>query len=152
MNDQVAVLPQIRAWLSKSVLASGVQLYFEHLIGCGYARSTVRVYVCCVAHFAYWLCNRRIHLAQIDEAVVRMFLNEHLPGCNCPGPVRRSRYELRTALNQLLIMLRATALVPPRAITVGSIDDELQRFRSYLDRDCGFASVTQYQRVLIVRP
>lgn len=117
MNAQVVVLRQTRAWLSKSVLASGVQPYFKHLIGRGYARSTVRVYVCCVAHFAYWLRNRRIRLDQIDEAVVRTFLDEHLPNCKCPDPVRRSRCELRAALNQLLIILRATAAVPPRALT-----------------------------------
>jgi site-specific recombinase XerD len=151
MNKQVAVLPQTRAWLNKSVLASGVQSYFEHLIERGYARSTVRVYLCCVAHFAYWLRSRRLRLTQIDEAVVRMFLNEHLPGCNCPYPVRRCRYELRAALNHLLIVLRATAAVPPRVITAGSLEDELQGFQSYLDKDCGFTSVTRYQRALIVR-
>lgn len=151
MNEQVAVLPQTRAWLNKSVLASGLQPYFEHLIGRGYARSTVRVYVCCVAHFAHWVGSRRLRLAQVDEVLVRVFLNEHLPDCKCPPPVRRCTYELRAALNQLLIVLRATAVVPPRVITVGSIEDELQGFQSYLDKDCGFTSATRYQRALIVR-
>jgi site-specific recombinase XerD len=151
MNEQVAVLRQTGAWLKKSVLRSAIQLYVEHLIGRGYARSTVRVYACCVGHFAYWLRNQRIRLDQIDETVIRRFLYKHLPSCKCPDPVRRTRYELRAALNQLLIMLRATALVPPRTVTVGSIEDELQRFQSYLDKDCGFTPVTRYQRVLIAR-
>jgi site-specific recombinase XerD len=151
MDKQAVVLPQTLAWLSKSVLEPAVQPYIEHLIARGYARSTAHVYVCCAAHFAYWISNRHLDLDQIDEATVRLFLDQHLPKCKCPEPVRRCRYELRAALKQFLAVLRSAHLILSRTILVGSIEDELQQFESHLDGNCGLASSTRGQRVRIVR-
>ena len=59
MEDQIAVFPQTRGWLSKSVLEPAVQPYIEHLIARRYARSTVHAYVYDIAHFAHWMSNRQ---------------------------------------------------------------------------------------------
>jgi site-specific recombinase XerD len=151
MNEQIAVLPQTRAWLSKSVFEPAVQPYIEHLIARGYAQSTVHIYVCCIAHFAYWTSNRHIDLDQIEEDTVRIFLDEHLPKCKCREPVRRCRHELRAALKKFLAVLRSAHLIPVPAIPGGSVEGELQQFESHLDGDCGLASSTRGQRVRIVR-
>ena len=106
MEDQIAVFPQTRGWLSKSVLEPVVQPYIEHLVARRYARSTVHAYVYDIAHFAHWMSNRHIDLDQFDETAIQMFIEQHLSRCNCPEPVRRQRCELRAALNQLLVVLR----------------------------------------------
>ncbi|MGB2625648.1 MAG: site-specific integrase [Candidatus Acidiferrum sp.] len=151
MEDQIAVFPQTRGWLSKSVLEPVVQPYIEHLVARRYARSTVHAYVYDIAHFAHWMSNRHIDLDQFDETAIQMFIEQHLSRCNCPEPVRRQRCELRAALNQLLVVLRAAHLISQRVFPTGSIEDELRQFDSHLDENCGLASNTRGQRIRIVR-
>ena len=40
---------------------------------------------------ARWARSRRLRLHRIDEASIAAFLDEHLPGCCCPGPTRHDR-------------------------------------------------------------
>jgi len=65
------------AWLTDSVLKSSYQAYLSYLIGRGNSSWTVCKYLCSVAHFAYCLQKRRFKLSQIDEALIRHFLDVH---------------------------------------------------------------------------
>jgi hypothetical protein len=89
---------------SKGVRKPAVQPYVEHLIARCYAQSTRPAYVICIAHFAYWISNRHIHLNLIRfyQASVQMFLDKHLPNCEYSGPVRRCRYERQALLRSFV--------------------------------------------------
>ena len=115
MDYDFALLQQTRAWLTDGVLNPSYQAYLTYLIGRGYSSWSVRKYLCCVAHFAHWLRKRRVKLSQIDEALIRYFLDEHLPQCDCPLRTPRCRNHVGSALKRLLVVLRQRADIPPSA-------------------------------------
>ena len=140
------------AWLTDSVLKSSYQAYLSYLIGRGYSLWSVRKYLCSVAHLAYWLRKRRVKLSQIDEALIRHFLDEHLPRCDCPLRTPRCRNHIRSALKHLLTVLRQRADIPPRPdFTPRLIREELKEFDAHLDQVCGLAPSTRTLRTRIVR-
>ena len=98
--------PVPAAWLRDSDLAPFVPTYVRRLVDRHYAASTVRNYVYGVAHFAHWACGHRVDLRHLADEVVRRFIDEHLPHCNCPSPVQRCRHQVRAALRQLLVVKR----------------------------------------------
>jgi len=91
MSQEIVVQAQPHMWLEDSILQRYVSRYAAHLRRGRYAPSTQRVYLCCVAHFAYWLPAEQCSLSTIGEAMVAPFPSEHLPVCSCLYPVRRLR-------------------------------------------------------------
>jgi hypothetical protein len=74
--------PHTRAWLKQSTVNSQVSEYCAYLEAHGYATSTQRAYLCCIAHFAYWMRRAQLGLKQLDEDAVARYLADHLPRCN----------------------------------------------------------------------
>lgn len=140
--------PQWTAWLADSPLASHVDALSHYLSERRYAPQTIDTYLGCVAHFAHWMRRRRLAVHRLDEGVFRRFLEEHLPSCDCPRPVRRTRNDLRAALGHLLVVLRSQATVAEPVRRVTPVDEELQRFDDYMDHVRGLAGST---RVLYLR-
>jgi len=103
------------------------------------------------AHFAHWLSAQRIFLSGINEEAVRTFLEDHLPGCDCAYPARRSVTENRTALRHLLKVLRASGAIGERPTSHDPTTLELALFDRYMDQVCGLAANTRRQRVCILR-
>ena len=52
----------------------------------GYAAETIRERVWGLEHFVAWLNRNKILLRDVDRQLVRSFLNDHLPNCDCPRP------------------------------------------------------------------
>ncbi|MER9127790.1 hypothetical protein NKH81_32940 [Mesorhizobium sp. M0959] len=98
MQKAIILQPQPRAWLEGSILRPYVSQHGEHLQRRRYAPNTQRAYLCCIAHFAYWLTQEGYDLEAIGQGAVMRFLSEHLPACACSDPVRRLRHELQAAL------------------------------------------------------
>jgi site-specific recombinase XerD len=140
-----------RAWLKQSTLDAHVSGYCAYLEAHGYAASTQRVYLGCVAHFAHWMRRERLGLKRLDEDAVARYLAEHLPRCDCAEPVRRLVHENRAALVHLLATLRASGAIAERRKPHGHIESELDRFDAYMRQAGGLASNTREQRVAIVR-
>src|SRR3546814_4774634 len=90
--------PGPRRWLANSVFASVEEEYVSYLRAGRYHPNTVRVYFACVAHFGKWATEEGLDIALIDEAAQRRFLDNHVPSCDCPSPVRKLRHELRVAI------------------------------------------------------
>src|SRR3546814_892323 len=88
--------PGPRRWLANSVFASVEEEYVSYLRAGRYHPNTVRVYFACVAHFGKWATEEGLDIALIDEAAQRRFLDNHVPSCDCPYPVRKLRHELRS--------------------------------------------------------
>ena len=150
MAEAIIVQPQPRAWLKQSVLQPYVGRYAEHLHRGRYSRSTMRVYLCCIAHFAHWLTTERVALSAVNETTSAQFIGNHLPRCACPYPVRRLVYEIRAAIAQLLEVLRADGVVPSGAEDGDHIGRELAQFDAYMRDVGGLATNTRVQRRRIV--
>jgi hypothetical protein len=150
MSQEIVVQAQPHMWLEDSILQPYVSRYGAHLRRRRYAPSTQRVYVCCVAHFAYWLTEEECSLSMVGEAMVARFLSEHLPVCSCVYPVRRLRHELRAALAQLLEVLRADGIGAQDPVSDTAVAQELARFDKHMRDVWGLADSTRRQRGRIV--
>jgi integrase len=151
MEVGLRLQPHTRAWLKQSALDAHVPGYCAYLEVHGYAASTQRVYLCCVAHFAHWMRGERLGMKRLDEDAVARYLAEHLPRCDCPEPVRRLVHENRAALVHLLATLRASGAIAERRKPHGHVESELDRFDAYMRQARGLASNTREQRVAIIR-
>jgi integrase/recombinase XerD len=145
----IILQPEPQAWLSSSIIAPYRDRYVARLREGRYAHNVIRVYLASVAHFARWLSKQDICLPSLSEAMLDRFLNEHLPICSCPQPVRRTRHELRTAIRHLLRMLEAEGTVLP-ADEQDDRSKELAAFDAYMRDVGGLAETTRRQRLRIV--
>lgn len=149
--DFVASLhPTPQAWLRDSALAPHIDAYGAYLRQGRYATNTTRGYLNCVAHFAHWITQTVLPVDRIDEEVVRQFLDEHLPNCNCDGPVARAYGDLRAALGHLAIVLRAQGAIPMIAEPTGPIADELRRYDEHMCHARGLTGGTRQDQLRIV--
>jgi site-specific recombinase XerD len=130
-------------WLHESHLAPYVDPFTHYLSERRYAPHTIETYLGCVAHFARWMsqCWQDVH--RIDEDMVRRFLEDHLPRCDCARPVRRNHSDLRAALSHLLVVLRAEAVIAERVAGATPVDEELRRFDEHMDHVRGLAPRTR---------
>ena len=141
--------PVPAAWLRDSDLAPFVSAYVRRLVDRGYAPSTVRMYVCAVAHFACWFRRCRVGVADLGDKIVQRFIDEHLPRCTCPTPVQRSPHQVRAALRQLLITLRDAGAI--HGDRNDPIEGELDRFDAHMQQARGLAKSTRIRRLSVVR-
>lgn len=89
----------------------------------------------------------RVSLRAVNELLVHRFVTEHLPTCNCASPCQRSVTGVRPALAHLLQVLRGEGRISgPQALLPQAIQDELERFDSYLSVVCGLAQATRTSR------
>ena len=116
-------------WLLESQLAPYVDPFTHYLSERRYASHTIGTYLGCVAHFGHWMSHCRLDIHRIDEGVVRRFLDDHLPQCDCAITVRRTRHDLRAALKHLLVVLRAEAVIAEHASGTTPADEELRPLR-----------------------
>jgi len=146
MSEEIIIQPQPRDWLEHSVLQGYVTAYSDHLHHGRYAPNTRRVYLCCVAHFAHWLTTELKPLSAVSDLTVRQFVSEHLPGCDCPYPVRRIPHDVKAALALLLDVLRAEGVIPIDASRQTHLARELADFDSHMRDVGGLALNTRRQR------
>ena len=130
-------------WLPESQLAPYVDAFTRHLTERRYASRTVGSYLACVAHFARWTIRCRLDIHGIDEDVVRRFLDDHLPRCNCAWPVRRTHHDLRAALGHLLIVLRSNSVIAEHLPGTTPVDEELRHFDDHMNHVRGLAPKTR---------
>ena len=141
-----------RHWFAGSPLESNADAYVQYLLDLGYAPGSIRSYVVSVAHFAHWLVARRYVLTDVDEALVKRFVDGHLPDCQCVLRLPRLRHYVRPALLHLLKMLRATRVIPAKISTdPPAISHDLREFERHMTEVRGLAPITRYTRVARVR-
>jgi site-specific recombinase XerD len=150
MDAIACIHPVPASWLRNSDLAPFMPAYWCDLIDQRYAANTVRVYLCGVAHFARWACHCHLAVADLADGDVQRFLDEHLPGCNCPQPVQRSRHPLRAALHHLQALLERAGVLHARQ--ADAVEDELRRFDAHMLHARGLAQATRTKRLRILRP
>ena len=153
MDAFPSIHPVPAAWLNDSALAPFVPDYWRCLIERRYADATARAYLCGVAHFARWMRRwRRLAVCDLSEGDVQRFLDDHLPGCTCPSPVQRCRYQVRAALRLLLSMLDDLGVLVKRSHAPNAVESELRRLDKHMQHARGLAQNTRVQRLRILRP
>jgi integrase len=138
-------------WLQASQFAHYLEAFTLHLNEGRYASHTVGGYLGCLGHFARWTTRCRLTIRQIDEDVVRRFLDDHLPRCDCAKPVRVNRRDLRAALGHLLVVLRANGVIAEPSVGTTPVDEELRRFDDHMNHVRGLAPKTRSRCLRIVR-
>ncbi len=138
-------------WLLDSQLAPYVDAFTQYLSERSFAPHTIDTNLGCVAHFGRWMSQCRLDIHRIDGDVVRRFLDNHLPRCECARPVRRTRPELRAALGHLLVVLRAESVIAELRLGTTPVDEELRRFDEHMDHVRGLAQKTCGMRLCTVR-
>ena len=137
-------------WLATGPLAPYVDTYKQYLTARGCAETTRGNCLRCMAHFAQWIRERRLLVHRIDETVVAEFLDDHLPRCNCVGPVHGDRRNSSAALGHLLVVLRAEGAIGQPTARATPVDEELIRYGEYMDHVRGLASKTRSMALRIV--
>ena len=89
-----------------------VDLYTSTLERRGYQRAAIHAYRSAVEHFLAWAAPNADY-AEIEEACIRRFIDEHLQGCDCPGRHQRGKVTTLSALRHLLAIVRGAGLLPP---------------------------------------
>jgi len=130
-------------WLLDSQLAPHVDAFTHYLSERRYTSHTIDAYLSCIAHFARWMSQCQLDVHRLDEEVVRWFLEDHLPQCDCARPVRRTRSDLRAALRHLLVVLRVNAVIAARVTGTTPVDEELRRFDEHMEHVRGLAPKTR---------
>jgi integrase/recombinase XerD len=115
-------------------LSTHVDACLHELIDRGYAKRTIDRYRRGLDHFARWATRDRTPWNR-EEELVRRFLSSYLHACD-------HRLHLSAALRHLLRFLRARGYIHG----AGRIEEEVQRFDTYLERICGLASKTRQVR------
>ncbi|MEX0828269.1 MAG: hypothetical protein WD005_04890, partial [Haliea sp.] len=117
-------------WLIDSPLESVISSYIAALRDQRYAEPTIRAYLGCLAHFGFWLKAQESELAHVNSPLVKRFLREHLPNCNCPAPCYNTVGSSGAALRHLLRM--SLSFPPLLAMSQSPVTEELARFDEYL--------------------
>ena len=143
MNLTCRLQHHSEAWLFENKLAPHVDAFSHYLCERRYAQRTVDTYLGCLAHLAYWMRRHRFAVHRLNEGVVGRFLDEHLPVCDCPRPVNRTRSELRAALRHVLVVLRSQGVIGAPRHRATPVDEELQRFNNYMVHVRGLAGSTR---------
>lgn len=139
------------AWLLASPLAPYVEAFTRYLSERRYATQTISAKLGCIAHFGRWMSRCRLDVHRIDEDAVRRFLDDHLLRCDCAAPVVRTRQELRPALRNLLVVLRAEAVIGEPVPGTTPVEEELRRFDEHMDHVRGLAPKTRTLYLRTVR-
>jgi site-specific recombinase XerD len=142
MIEQVFRSPRVWRRLQQSLLGPLFEDVTAHLVGRSHALSAVQQYVQSIEHFDRWLRRTRRPASEIDEAIITRFLDGHLPRCRCPAPASKTKHQVRAALRQLLIVLRASGVAPERPQESSPVLELIEEFRDHLREVRGAAPAT----------
>jgi integrase len=149
--DPLTLCATPKAWLFNSVLGPHAGSFVARLKHGRYSLATRRAYLGSLAHLARWMTQCCLPLRLLDESAVERFLDRHVPHCDCPRPVVRTRSDLRAACAHLLDVLREQHVIAERPHEVGHIADELRRYDDYMRRVQGLIEGTRSGRLRIVQ-
>lgn len=151
MTNVSLELRERRWFLDPGALLPFVQSYTEHLADLGHAPWTVRGYTCPARHFAVWLCQSDIDLADVDDSVVEQFTRHR---CQCPGRRRSPHLSARSVSSvrrfvRYLAEIGVVHALPPQAAEV--IDTRIAEYQEWLrlHRGLSVATIDGHRRLLM---
>ena len=139
--------PLARAWLLDGPLSSYIEAFQTLLERGRYAEGSSAAALRAWSHFAHWMTKCQLSAEQIDEALVDLFLDSHLPRCDCHPAALRTRSDLSAALGHLLALLREQHVIVELPGPSGPIADELHRYNIHMRDARGLAIGTREDRL-----
>jgi hypothetical protein len=121
----------------------------QHLRERGHAAAYIAVCKRSVAHLSSWMGHEHRLLAEIDEALVTEFVDEHLQRCRC-GAFPHDRRNVHAALIHLLSVLRGAGAIAGKAIDTTPVAEELRRYDQYMAQARGLGANTRESAVRIL--
>jgi len=134
---------------SASLLAEHVPAYRAYLVDRGYAASYVEHCEAVVARLDLWMTQARRRLGDLDETSIAEFLYQRVPRRRAAVAGHRPD-DHHAPLVHLLVVLRATRALPPKALDVTPVGEELRRYDHYLSHARGLATCTRENILRIV--
>jgi integrase/recombinase XerD len=131
-----------RAWLTDGPLQPIIGAYIRYLRGQRYTDSSIRTYLKSIAHFSFWSRAQGFVLADIDDGLIKKFIQIHLPSCDCAAPRACGVNNARTSLRKLIVVLRQEGQLRNEPAFSTPVALELQQFRQYMLGICGYAETT----------
>ncbi|MFT5701737.1 MAG: site-specific recombinase XerD [Desulforhopalus sp.] len=125
--------------------------FSDYLKANGYRDGTQHAYHSALMHFLCWLQQKSPQEKMINSSTVCIFLQHHLPLCNCPLPVYKELKTVRAALNQLLSMLGQERLPIRGSKGSSAVELALRQFDDFQRDVCGFTKSTRENRQRFVR-
>jgi integrase/recombinase XerD len=142
-EDLALVTSTCRDWLVEGPLAPILPSLITTWRRQRYSDHTVAAYLRAMAHMAFWMKAEDLSLQALDKALIRRFLDQHLPVCACPVPHQSRPADAQAAANHLLRLLRPDLGIADKVPEPSSpVAVELRQFRFYLEETCGLAATT----------
>ena len=133
----------------RTVLTSHLAAFERHLVERGHAAAYIAVCKRSVEHLSSWMRQEHRRLAEIDEALVAEFVDDHLRTCHC-GAFPHDRRAVHAALVHLLRVLRSVGAIAGEAIDTTPVGDELRQYDQYMAQVRGLSANTRESVVRIV--
>lgn len=127
---------------SAGCLQSCIRSFAEHLISRGYVLLATRDYLRAAAHLGRWMDGHRLPPESLGEAVLSQFARHR---CRCPGACGGGRSVSRrytARARRFAEHLRAQGMARHRATSTPTIPALLARFREWMLRHRGLATLT----------
>ncbi|MBV8338589.1 MAG: tyrosine-type recombinase/integrase [Candidatus Eremiobacteraeota bacterium] len=140
---------RLRAYDHGNVVVPYIKSYEEYLEAGRHKPKYRRRCIASAIHFGQWLSAEGRTHEHINEAVVGLFLSEHLPRCDCPRPVPLELNTNRAALNQLIRIVCSLSGIAREADD--ELTRELARFDEKMAEVWGLSTGTRYSRRRIIR-
>lgn len=151
MSDHILKLTHGNVSLDVKGYGTITRIFSNFLKLRGYREGTRRTYRSALSHFLRWLSAELPQRQTINNEMVGVFLNQHLPACRCLPPVYREYKSIRAALNNLLFLLNKPRLATVAVKTPPAIEGILSEFDDFQEGVCGLAESTRVYRRRFVR-
>lgn len=137
MIDKFFKNSDLLSQLKGNLFDSSIDYFAEYLNRHGCSSTTAKSHIKTAVHFCYWLKNKHMPLAAVNEATVERFLSKHLKKCSCHLARESTFHSSRSALKHFLGVLRAHSLISSAqkiSIPVSRIDKLIDEFCKHLEK------------------
>lgn len=132
--------------LYNCMLGEYMDLFAQRFAEESYNTHSIRAYLRTAAHFArYAVWEGKTEVKQLDQAMARQFLNEHLPNCSCEK-MNSGKFANATAgMTHLMNFLVEQGVIDEeiQMLPQNEISDILVRYDHYLDTIFGLTQKTR---------
>jgi len=152
MFEQFTKMPRIIKRLQKSKFKNTLDQYINYLISKSYSDGSIISRLNVLEHFFNWLESKKISpKKQLDESLVNIFINKHIPSCQCSRPAPKCRDILMAALHIFLNMQREYGKITVKSKPASKKDKLINEFNNHLINNCGLSENTRRYHVKNVR-
>ena len=152
MSEELLELPRLPKRVDRSEFKDILCEYASYLFIKRYTKHSIKHYRNAIEHFFNWLKLEKISfVAPIDPIIIKRFLNEHMPICQCRMPAAKSLRDLHAALYLFLRMQQESNSKEGRSKPKSNLDKMMEEFDDYLLNVCGIVEGSRIRNQKYVR-